>query len=44
MIGELRKASVYLLTGVGAAGLLAFGGTAAEAQDIEQLQAQMRAM
>ncbi len=44
MIGGLRKTSIYLLAGASALGILASGGTAAKAENIEQLQAQMRAM
>jgi phosphate-selective porin OprO and OprP len=44
MIGGLRKTSVYLLAGASALGILASGGTAAKAENMEQLQAQMRAM
>jgi phosphate-selective porin OprO/OprP len=44
MIGGLRKTSLYLLAGVSAFGVLAFGGTAAKAASTEQLEAQMRAM
>jgi phosphate-selective porin OprO/OprP len=44
MIGGLRKTSLYLLAGVSALGVLASGGTAAQAQNTQQLEAQMRAM
>jgi len=44
MIGGLKKASVYLLAGVSAIGILASGGTAAKAADTAALEAQMRAM
>ncbi len=44
MNGGLKKASVYLLAGVGAIGILASGGTAAKAADTAALEAQMRAM
>jgi phosphate-selective porin OprO/OprP len=44
MIGGLRKTSLYLLAGVSAFGVLAFGDTAATAASTEQLEAQMRAM
>jgi phosphate-selective porin OprO and OprP len=44
MIGGLRKTSLYLLAGASAFGLLVSGGTAAKAESLEQLQAQMKAM
>jgi len=45
MIGGLRKTSLYLLAGVSAFRILGISGAStAHAQDIEQLQAQMRAM
>jgi phosphate-selective porin OprO and OprP len=45
MNGGLRKTSLYLLTGVGALGILASGASVANATDsVAQLEAQMRAM
>jgi len=44
MIGGLKNTSLYLLAGASALGLLVSGGTAAKAQSLEQMQAQMRAM
>ncbi|MGH6734521.1 MAG: OprO/OprP family phosphate-selective porin [Methyloceanibacter sp.] len=44
MNGGLRKTSRYLLAGVSALGLLSFGGTAAKAASVEQLEAAMKAM
>jgi phosphate-selective porin OprO and OprP len=44
MIGGLRKTRVYLLAGASALGILAFSGAEANAQNTQQLEAQMRAM
>ena len=44
MSGELKRTSLYLLAGASALGILASGGTAAKAQNVQQLEAQMRAM
>jgi phosphate-selective porin OprO and OprP len=44
MIGGLQKTSGYLLAGASALGILAIGGTAANASDTAALEAQMRAM
>lgn len=43
MIEGLRKASLYMLAGASTLGILAGGGTA-QATDVKQLEAQMRAM
>jgi len=44
MIGGLRKANFYLLAGASALGILASSGSPASAQDVQQLEAAMRAM
>ncbi len=44
MIGGLRKASLCMLAGASALGILASGAPSANAASVEQLEAQMRAM